>query len=34
MRSMEAILEAREKVMAYVTPQLAVEEMVLALRAG
>jgi DNA polymerase-3 subunit delta' len=33
MRSMEAILEAREKVMAYVTPQLAVEEMVLALRA-
>jgi DNA polymerase III subunit delta' len=34
MRSMEAILEAREKVRAYVTPQLAVEEMVLALRAG
>ena len=34
MRSMEAILEARDKVVAYVTPQLAVEEMVLALRAG
>lgn len=34
MRAMEAILDAREKVMAYVTPQLAVEEMVLAFRAG
>ncbi len=34
MQAMEAILEAREKITAYVTPLLAVEEMVLALRAS
>jgi DNA polymerase-3 subunit delta' len=34
MRSMGAILDAREKIAAYVTPLLAVEEMVLALRAS
>jgi DNA polymerase-3 subunit delta' len=34
MQAMEAILEAREKITAYVTPLLAVEEMVLALKAG
>lgn len=34
MRAMEAILEAREKITAYVTPLLAVEELTLALRAS
>ena len=34
MQAMEAILDAREKITAYVTPLLAVEEMVLALRAS
>ncbi|MCZ3389198.1 MAG: DNA polymerase III subunit delta' [Actinomycetia bacterium] len=34
MRAMEAILEAREKITAYVTPLLAVEELALALRAS
>ena len=34
MQSMQAILEAREKITAYVTPLLAVEEMALALRAS
>ena len=34
MRAMEAILEAREKITAYVTPLLAVEELSLALRAS
>jgi len=34
MRAMEAILEAREKIAAYVTPLLAVEELALALRAS
>ncbi|MEO8108129.1 MAG: DNA polymerase III subunit delta', partial [Actinomycetes bacterium] len=34
MRGMEAILEAREKISAYVTPLLAVEELALALRAS
>ncbi len=34
MRAMEAILDAREKIAAYVTPLLAVEELTLALRAS
>jgi DNA polymerase-3 subunit delta' len=34
MRAMEAILDAREKIAAYVTPLLAVEELALALRAS
>ena len=34
MQAMQAILEAREKITAYVTPLLAVEEMVLTLRAS
>jgi DNA polymerase-3 subunit delta' len=34
MQAMQAILEAREKITAYVTPLLAVEEMALALKAG
>jgi DNA polymerase-3 subunit delta' len=34
MQAMQAILEAREKVAAYVTPLLAVEELVLALKAS
>ena len=34
MQAMEAILDAREKLTAYVTPLLAVEELVLALRAS
>jgi hypothetical protein len=34
MQAMQAILDAREKLTAYVTPLLAVEEMVLALKAS
>jgi DNA polymerase-3 subunit delta' len=34
MQSMQAILDAREKITAYVTPLLAVEEMALALKAS
>jgi DNA polymerase-3 subunit delta' len=34
MRAMQAILEAREKISAYIAPLLAVEELALSLRAG